>query len=400
MNKLNLKIAWFHSHFLNWMGGHKYVFEVVKRLSQNYSVRVYASTASGFAIKQFKSINVSLSTINSVSTYSLRYWLLFPFMIRKEVNTLKKIIKDTDVVIASFFPAHIWAQELNIPYVQICYEPLAFFYDKDFLRSYSLPICVFFQMMKRLYAHVDKEALLRAEKVLTLSKHNASWISDLYGRRDIKVIYEGVDTDLYRPTDFSVLENQYKNKPIIFHSTDFTKTKGTDILLRAIPQVKKMFPDVQILITHTLKNPYEKEKLMMLSINLGIEDNLEFLGFIDQELLPAYYSLADVVVQPSRNQSMSLTVKEAMACGTPIITGTEGKEQTKDGEAGFLVDVDHVEELTRRIIVLLADKKLQKRMGTRGRKIILDKFSWNFVAASVEKTLAQIIKRHRETSNL
>jgi len=384
-----MKIAWLHSHFLNWMGGHKYIFEVTKRLAKEHEIIVLTSIASKYAQVQFDSINIPLKTLNCCSTNDPLYWLFLPAMVKKEVENLKRIC-NTDVVIASYFPANLWAMELKKPYLQICYEPLAFFYDHRFLQEYSLPVRVFLKIMKLLYQNWDKEALLTAKKVITLSEYNRNWIVDCYGRDDIVVNYEGVDINFFKPRRNNHLDKKYKGLKIIFHSTDFTPIKGTDILIRTLPLVLGKVPNLRVLISSTLSNQSEKGKMIKLAKKLDIESYFEFLGFIDYALLPSYYSLADIVVQPSRGQSMSLTVKEAMACETPIITCVEGREQTKDGDAGFLVDINDRQTLANRIIKILSNNKLSKNLGKRGREIINDKFTWDHVSLIIEENLKQL----------
>ena len=382
-----MKIAWMHSHFQNWMGGHKYVFEIVRQLKKNHQVEVFASTASDYSRNQFKSQDVKLTTVNFTSTYNPLYWLILPVMIALESAKLKNLTKDADVIITSYFPSHLWAEKIGRPYFQICYEPLAFFYDNDLISSYPLLIRYFLNVMKKLYAGADKKALLKAEKCFTLSVFNKKWTETVYGRDDIKVLYEGVDADFFRPKYDKKLSERYRNKKIIFHTTDFTKTKGTDILINSLPPVIEKFPETVLLISSTIKNSIEKNKLLKKAGKLGIFGNVIFLGYVDHRLLPAYYSIAKVVVQPSRFQSMSLAVKEAMACQTPVITSLEGKEQFSSGSAGYLVDVNNISDLTENILRILSAENSAKSMGEKGRQIVKEKFSWDAVSNKILSNL-------------
>lgn len=382
-----MKILWLHSHFLNWMGGHKYVFEVTKRFSKDHQVTVCTSVASDYAKKQFQTINVPLHTVNFLSTNNPLYWFFLKQMINYEVSKLRVFANSADVIITSYFPAHLWAKKLNKPYIQICFEPLAFFYDQKFLSGYAFPIRLFYRSMKALYNRLDKEALLAAKSVLTLSKFNKDWIKSVYGRKDIGVVYEGVDTDFFKPTKNKTLQKKYSGKRIILHSTDFTPTKGTDLLVNSLPKVVKRFPNLLLLITSTLGN---LKKMEFLADKLGVRKNIVFLGNVDYLLLPAYYTLADVVVQPTRGQSMSLTVKEAMACEKPVITGLEGREMIQDGEEGFLVNSINKEALSSAIIKILKNRRLSLQMGKKGRKIIKEKFSWDKVSDSILKSIDDI----------
>lgn len=383
-----MNIVWFHSHFLNWMGGHKYVFEVSKRLARTNKVTLFTSQMSETAQKQFEKSKVSVKIIGSTSTYNPLYWLFLPLYVRKEVALIKREIDETDVVISSYFPAHLWAARLKRPFVQICYEPLAFFYDDQFLSGYSFPVRLFFRIMKLLYAKWDKNALLKADSVLTLSKFNADWIRHVYGKKNIKVVYEGVDTNFFKPVSSAALKNKYKDRHIIFHSTDFTPTKGTDLLIAALSIVKRRMPNVLLLVSNTIKNTNAKQKIVRLIQHFGVEKNVHFLGNLKYSDLPSYYTLADVVVQPSRTQSMSLSVKEAMACEAPVILGLEGREQTLNGEAGLLIDVNKADQLAYAIISILNDNIKAKTLGKHGRKIIEKKFSWDAITKKIQTAVS------------
>lgn len=383
-----MNIVWLHSHFLNWMGGHKYVFEVSKRLARTHKVTLFTSQISEMAQRQFDRSNVSVKIIGTTSTYNPWYWILLPLFVRKEVALIKPEIDVADVIISSYFPAHLWAARLKKSYIQICYEPLSFFYDTQFLSGYNFPVQLFFRIMKVMYANWDKTALLNADSVLTLSEFNADWINRVYGKKITKVVYEGVDSKFFKPVSTFALRKKYRDKQIIFHSTDFTPTKGTDLLIAALSIVKQSIPNVLLLVSNTIDNTNAKQQIVERIKHSGVEKNVLFLGNLVYNDLPSYYSLADVVVQPSRSQSMSLSVKEAMACKTPVILGLEGREQTLNGEAGFLVNVNKTDQLAHAIISIMNDKKRAELMGKRGRKIIEKKFSWEAVTKKIQTAIS------------
>ncbi len=97
-----------------------------------------------------------------------------------------------------------------------------------------------------------------------------------------------------------------------------------------------------------------------------------------------------MVVQPSIEQSMSLSIKEAMACETPVITSPEGREQTEDGEAGFLVDPRDTGRLAKKIVELIKNSFRAQKMGSRGRKVVFQKFSWDAVAERFWQAICEV----------
>ena len=158
-----------------------------------------------------------------------------------------------------------------------------------------------------------------------------------------------------------------------------------------MPYVRKEIPRVKLLISTTLINVEQQNKYLSFAKNNGFFGNTKFLGYLDYKMLPAYLTLADVVAQPSVGQSMNLTIKEAMSCGTPVITSLEGGEQFKNGTAGYLVDSKKISQLSDKITKLLENGHLRDSMGAKGRQIVADKFSWESVFNKIDREVDKLI---------
>lgn len=379
-------LYWFHPHFYNWMGGHLYVLEVAQQLKQSHQLRVTIITEGmgPEAQRQFKRAGIPVITLSGLSTFSPWYWLALPLFVWLEYGYLRlvKRLDRSSLYLASMFPASVLAQLVNSRTVQLCYEPYAFFHDHNFTQGFAWPQRAFIQAMKWLYQDWDRRVLKRAHQVLTISRENQKWIKKVYGVL-ATVVYEGVDTEFFKPTHLSKLRKKYQNTKVIFHSTDYTPIKGTPSLIKAFAQVVKTEPSTRLLISETLPHSPAKVEVEQLIRHFHLEKHVEFLGFLPRIQLPAYLSLARVVVQPSIRQSMNLTIKEAMACQTPVVTSPEGYEQTPSGEAGILVSPHQTEKLAHAITFCLARNSKTRQMGARGRALILERFSWKAVSEAI-----------------
>jgi len=363
------------------MGGHKYILEVSKRLKKKgLSIVVGSDIFSKEARDNFLKEGVETLVLSGKSTNDYCYWFKLPQFINRDVQILTRRKKNFDLVISSMFPMNVVGNELGLPHIQLCYEPYAFFFDNNFISGFPKFQRLVIKLTRIFYRSLDICATRSSDTVLTLSEYNKKWIKRCYGRGNSKVVYEGVSLDFFKPMRNLSIENKYQGKFLLFHSTDFTPIKGTPHLIKALKFVVKKVPNVLLLITHTLSNKQGQENIIRLAKRLGVYKNIEFLGFVDYKLLPVYMSVSDIVVQPSIGQSMNLTVKEAMACGTAVITSPEGEEQYKDGEAGFLVNPKNHSKLASKILELLEDPETRNIMGKRGRRIIEEKFSWDAVA--------------------
>jgi glycosyltransferase involved in cell wall biosynthesis len=294
------------------------------------------------------------------------------------------------------FPMNWLAARAPAPTVQLCYEPFAHFYDYDMINSMSFAHRTARNLLRRLYGRYDQAGVRRAAAVLTLSARNAAWIEEIYGRTDAAVTYEGVDTAFFHPTAAPDLAARYKGRKLIMHSTDFSPIKGTEYLIRALPAIVAAVPETKLLITSTMSGT-GKQNAERLAQNLGVAGNIEYLGFLASDDVPKFYTLADVVIQPSVNQTMSLSVKEAMACETPVIRSADTTEEVIDGVSGYLVDPRDAELLAQRTITILKDEGLAGKMGRAGRQRIVEFFTWEAVADKIWAALSSAATRRGES---
>lgn len=160
------------------------------------------------------------------------------------------------------------------------------------------------------------------------------------------------------------------------------KRKGIRFLLRAFAQLKPAVPQARLILVGPGDRPrrgYER----WLSQN-GIPD-VEFAGYVSDELLPQYYRSADLFCAPATGQeSFGLVLLEAMASGVPIVASdipgysavmTHGKE-------GILVPPRDPASLAQAIHRLAGDPAQRRAMGARGRETACP-YSWDHVADRV-----------------
>jgi glycosyltransferase involved in cell wall biosynthesis len=98
----------------------------------------------------------------------------------------------------------------------------------------------------------------------------------------------------------------------------------------------------------------------------GYGADVVFTGWIDQADLPAIYSLADLYLYPSRLESASIPLMEAMACGAPIVTSAANDLQDVAGGAAVLVDPEEPEQIAAAVVRVLGDPGLQADLRERG----------------------------------
>ncbi len=156
-----------------------------------------------------------------------------------------------------------------------------------------------------------------------------------------------------------------------------TTQKGVDVLLQALAQLR----DVPFVLDVAGDGP-ERAALEQQARELGLQNQVRFLGWLTREQLPQTYGNADVFVLASRIEGMPNVVLEAMAYARPVIcTRVSGCEELiVDGETGLKVDIDNVPQLAAALRRVLADPALRTRMGVASRARVAEEFTWTATA--------------------
>ena len=143
--------------------------------------------------------------------------------------------------------------------------------------------------------------------------------------------------------------------------------KGQDLLLRAMPEIRRQCPEALLLIAG---DGPDRAALESLAQELGLGAAVRFLGRRDD--VPALLAASDVVAVPSVvAEAFGLTALEGMAAGRPVVAFASGglPELVRDGETGILVPTGDAAGLARAIRQLLTEPALRDRLGAAGRRV-------------------------------
>lgn len=126
----------------------------------------------------------------------------------------------------------------------------------------------------------------------------------------------------------------------------------------------------------------------------GYGKDICFPGWIEQEDLPVFYTLADLYLYPSNAEAFPIPLTEAMACGTPILTSNVNGLKEIAGDAALFVDPENIEEISDGIHRILKDPGLQMDLSRKALKRS-EVFDWGKCA----RETIQILERVTETGN-
>ena len=160
--------------------------------------------------------------------------------------------------------------------------------------------------------------------------------------------------------------------------------KGQDQTLRALALLRDREPDLRYAIAGS--GAYGTT-LRALAAELGVEDRVTFLGQVSDEDLPGLYNVAELYVGASRMavdhvEGFGISLVEAAATSLPVVAGREGgmPEAVEDGVTGLLTDPYDPAALAASIEQVLRSPELAARLGAAGRRVAVDKYSWQRVA--------------------
>lgn len=230
---------------------------------------------------------------------------------------------------------------------------------------------------------LEKYALSKIKNVIICSPATRYIIENMT-KSDIYIIPNGINLEDVDSDIQIVLKH-----PCIIFVGAIRRLKGTDVLLNAVSIVKKSIPDICVYIAGSgieetdMKNMVEKMNLV---------DNVKFLGHVQKKYIYPYIRSTDVLILPSRYETFGIVLLEAMVCSRPIVASNIGgiPYVVEDGKTGLLFESGNVTDLAEKIIILLKDEKLRKKMGNAGRKNA-DKFKWETIAMRTFLTYRNIV---------
>ncbi|GIF21095.1 phosphatidylinositol alpha-1,6-mannosyltransferase [Actinoplanes tereljensis] len=218
----------------------------------------------------------------------------------------------------------------------------------------------------------------------------------LHGLTDLERLAPGVDVAAFHPgVDGSAVRRRHglTGRPVIVCVSRLVPRKGQDMLIRALPAIRRRVPDAALLLVSG--GPY-RPKLERLAREQGVESDVIFTGSVPWAELPAHYAAGDVYAMPCRTRAAGLDVEglgivylEASATGLPVVGGDSGgaPDAVREGETGYVVGGQDLAALTSRLTDLLSDPAKAKAMGAAGRAWVEQEWRWEAQAARLANLL-------------
>jgi len=211
----------------------------------------------------------------------------------------------------------------------------------------------------------------------------------------LRVVYNGIDTDIYKTNDKVGTE---RTGLIMVANTDDRK-KGVLYLLQAMQMLREEGIRLTIVDDAERHSSYAEDVGPLPSYGfklvkkLNLDGIVRFTGRLTREQLARLYLAAKIAVVPSLYEGFGIPAAEAMACGTPVIATTGGALPEVVGNAGILVPPADAQALAVAIRQLLNDEEMQRRMAEAGSQRVKEKFNWQEAARRTVEVYQEVLTK-------
>ena len=247
-------------------------------------------------------------------------------------------------------------------------------------------------------------AIKRVNRFIAVSQQTKlNWIdSSNYDLQNIiDIVYNGIDLETYKPTtDLSAIRKEWQipeNIRIISYVGRLDKEKGLETLIKAFALLLKTGVECQLIIAGkpvSQDEDYQKS-LEQLSIDLGIENYVKFIGHVSNPY--SIYQMSDITVLPSRwAEPFGRVIIESMACGTPVVASRIGGiPEILTGEfEKLLFEPENELKLSKTLSKVIDWREKEPELSHKCRQHISSKFSLGKTVDGIEQVLEnQIIAK-------
>lgn len=358
----------------------------------SFSMDVYADSLiealkivrPNWNIVEFPSVTSCLQKKNSLTRgldkYYQRYWYN-PRKIARQKFDLVHVIDHSDGHFA------YWCSNNNIPVVVTCHDLINLYQPENIEQQAKFPL------ISNKFWQYAVRGLNNANKIIAVSDNTVKDVVNLLNIESKKTttIHNAVE-NIFKSlsqSEIKALRQKYNLSSQTFcllHVGSNHPRKNVLSILKALTLLKKKSLNIHFLKAGGEFTELEKQYL----IENELTNFVTYVGKPDKLTLMQIYNVADVLVSPSLFEGFGITILEAMACGTPVITSNSSSLPEVAGEAAILIDPLDVERIATSVNLLIKNTSLRQSLIDRG----FDRakmFSWEQTAeavAQIYETLA------------
>lgn len=237
-----------------------------------------------------------------------------------------------------------------------------------------------------------KFSIEKSDGVTAVSKFlKEKTITNYKINKEIEVIPNFVDVEIYKPQDDCVFKSHFapKEEKVLSHISNFRPVKRVPDVIKIFYLVKQKIP-AKLVLAGDGPDRTECERLVR---ELNIKEDVYFLG--KQEAVVDILNASDLFIMPSQSESFGLSALEAMACGVPTITTSIGglPELVIHNETGYIAEIGDVERMAKYAIDLLSNPNKYKKFSENARKRAVEFFNKDKIVNQYEEFYQRILNQ-------
>jgi len=213
-------------------------------------------------------------------------------------------------------------------------------------------------------------------------------VQELAGDTEVKVVANGIDHTRFTP-DGPESDLVDADGPVVLFVGRLVDGKRPQDAVRAFAGVRQEHSDAEL---YLCGDGALRDDLQARTIELGVSEAVNFLGHVSYNEMPNVYRAADLLVLPSRAEGLPRTVLEAFASETPAVTSDLEHVAPVVETAGKTVPVGDVASLTDDLSALLADEETRTELGTRGRTLVRERFTWDETVRRTTDQMEELVE--------
>ena len=361
----------------SWGGVGSYTYNLIHNLPSD--VEIHLITIDRPVVdpddKTIWDENIHIHKITEISSYeSFFYNVKFQLAVLKNLKKLHKLYNFDLIHSHSGHLPHLFSQFQNIAplIVTVHTETKGLKKARKGLKYKKDVTEVLHDSFSPIIELGEKINFQKADILLPISKFTLRQINECYGvdtKDKAKVIYNGVDTEFFKPID-----NHINDPLFITFVGRLYSLKGLDVLLKSISIIVNKGYKIKLMFLGRGNIKYLKE----ICQSFLEKNSYSIVGMIDYKKMPEIYNQSDVVVLPSVYEGCSSTILETLSSGKIIIASDAGgtPEIIRHGYNGLLFKSRNSSELAERIIDVFEKKIDIDNIKRNARESAVKQYNW------------------------
>lgn len=298
------------------------------------------------------------------------------FQLQRTISTLRRIFKrkQYDVLeVSTIFPGAVAALRLS---QRRNFYLVSYAHGDDILHP-----------MRTWYAKpLFRKALKNVDLFISNSRYTKRILINLGISSDkIVIIHPPLDQECFnKHGDVTWLKAKLPPHDLILLTIcRLAEKKGIDQVIMLLSHLKKRFPRLLYVVGGEGR---DLPRLKMLVRKYNVNDSVVFLGYVPSDKLVNVYAASDVFIMPTREvpnigevEGFGIVFLEAGSQGIPVIGPKQGgsADAIIDGISGYLVDPYDIKDIESRIVELLSNPCLRRKLGEAGKKRAFQSADWS-----------------------